>query len=570
MYRATDGTIYLNDLDRCVPGSAISELRTTHTWKAWRYETTEFSGHMLVLGEETTPPDVTYALELDGWYSIWLGMYTRSGPTGARVRLSGDPSFLHVGYAHQRNFESRVEEIFWRHADLTGQGIVFRLGDPGLPVYIAYVKLVPLAADEVAAVEADRADAGTKRLIAHHDASGLFFSVSGITAADIREYVEPYRHSDFGRLTYEFAMGDVCAYATKIGRTWASFLADREGGRIVDRRATENWASLEAQGIDPPKLAVEYVREMGLEFHAAYRLNMGFMDMTPMEERSFDGPFYAHPEWRCIDRDGRDVGRLSYAFPGVRQLVVSILREIAEYDIDGLCLLHNRQPPHVMYEAPLVEGFEAETGLDPRTLDERDGRWLRYRCVALTTFMREVRAALDEVGARTGKRLPISAWVMGSKAENVFYGLDLETWVAEGLVDMLIPDNSVTKSGGRWNLEDIAWFVDLTRETGCDLTVSVMPRRQPPEEFRRYALELYRAGVPKLAFWDTDSRNDLGTSWTAIRRLGHEDELVAWERAGEPSLASPEMVITRLGDYNMVTRERLSVMTDYSAIEPNG
>ncbi len=570
MHRAADGTIYLKDLNRCVPGTAVSELRTKHAWKAWRYETTEFAGRMLVLGEETAPPDIRYPLDLDGWYSIWLGMYTRSGPTGARVRLSGEASFLHVGYKHERNFVSRVEDVFWRHADLTGQDIIFRRGDAGLPAYIAYVKLVPLAADEVATVEADRADAGAKRLIAHHDASGLYFAVEDITAADIREYVEPYRHTDFGRLTYEFAMGDVCAYATETGRTWASFLADGEGGRVIDRHASENWASLAAQGIDPPKLAVEYVREMGLEFHAAYRLNMGFMDMTPMEERSLDGPFYTHPEWRCIDRDGRDVGRLSYAFPGVRRLVLSILREIAEYDIDGLCLLHNRQPPHVMYEAPLVEGFEAETGLDPRTLDERDGRWLRYRCAALTTFMREVRAAMDEIGARKGKRVPISAWVMGSEAENVFYGLDLETWVAEGLVDMLIPDNSVTKSGGRWNLEDIAWFVDLTRETSCELAVSVMPRQQPPEEFRRYALELYRAGVPKLAFWDTDSRNDLGRSWTAIRRLGHEDELAAWERAGEPSLAPSEMVITRLGDYNMVTRERLSIMTDYSAVEPDG
>ncbi len=98
------------------------------------------------------------------------------------------------------------------------------------------------------------------------------------------------------------------------------------------------------KGIDPFRVALEYAHEMGLEFHAAYR-TAGFHFPVPEDEWNTGGVYDKHPEWRSIDRQGRPTPRLSYAYPGMRRLVVSLLKEMASYPIDGICLLYNRRPP---------------------------------------------------------------------------------------------------------------------------------------------------------------------------------------------------------------------------------
>jgi len=72
-----------------------------------------------------------------------------------------------------------------------------------------------------------------------------------------------------------------------------------------------------------------------------------FQCCPPFEE-FFTGHFYRdHPEYRCVDQDGREIARLSYAFAEVRELVLSIFRELTtEYDIDGINPLEVLCPVH--------------------------------------------------------------------------------------------------------------------------------------------------------------------------------------------------------------------------------
>ena len=163
--------------------------------------------------------------------------------------------------------------------------------------------------------------------------------------------------------------------------------------------------------------------------------------------------------------------------PEVCAFVVSMLREIADYPIDGLCLLYNRRPPLVEYEPPLVEGFKARYGKDPHQLDERDPEWLAYRAATLTQFMRELRAGLNQ---RRGPRLEISAIVAGTEAENLYYAMDLREWVRQELVDTIIPYTSAPKLLSRadsWvDPSSARFFFDLTRGTRCKLAFNLMPR----------------------------------------------------------------------------------------------
>ena len=144
-----------------------------------------------------------------------------------------------------------------------------------------------------------------------------------------------------------------------------------------------------------------------------------------------------------MDKNGNRIPRLSYAYPEVRRFVVNLLREVAGYDVDGICLLYNRRPPLVEYEPLLVEGFQAEYGKDPRKLDDADPRWLAYRARTLTQLHREVRQALDDEAERQGRRrFELSAVVLRDHEENMLYAMDLKAWIDEGLVDTIIPYTS--------------------------------------------------------------------------------------------------------------------------------
>src|SRR5437867_4207663 len=118
----------------------------------------------------------------------------------------------------------------------------------------------------------------------------------------------------------------------------------------------------------------------------------------------------------------------------MRKAVLEILKETARYPVDGICVAYNRRPPFLEYEPPIVESFRSRYGLDPRKLEERDSRWLSHRATVMTQWMRELRQALDEVARERhlSKPLDLSAIVMGSEAENLYYGLDLAAWIREG------------------------------------------------------------------------------------------------------------------------------------------
>lgn len=310
------------------------------------------------------------------------------------------------------------------------------------------------------------------------------------------------------------------------------------------------------QGIDPFRVALEHSHKCGLEFHAAYRV-AGFHFPAPEDEWNAGGLYEKHPEWRSLDRQGRVSPRLSYAVAGVREYVLSLQEEIvASYPVDGISLLFNRRLPILGYDTPLLESFQARYQLDPRQLPENDPRWLAHSAAVLTEFMRELRRRMRAAAAQQGRRpIGITAVVMSSIEENFGYGLDLAAWVKEGLIDTLIPYSSARGINSRMHSwEDpaaIAEFVRLTKGTPCVLAPNLMPRGLTPEQYKRRADGLYRAGVENLFFWDSFGRINFDPSWTTLSRLGHKEELAEWAAKGGPRVDRPRSALTRIGDWDL-------------------
>ena len=567
--------VYLTDMGACRPANALSPETGRGRWRTLPYETDELSGVMLIGSTEAGAPDVTYPLEVSGWHAVSIGVFGGyQEPNQVLARLTGDETFTvlrlqrHETTPWYRQYAGEpIWEIFWKVADLTDRQIVIgqqtwrtASGEgPGshqsIESMLAYIKLVPLSDSEVAAHQADLTRTENRRLFTHNDAG--VHSHLPTTAEEIRRNLEEYRNTDFSRIYWEAGYGDQMNYFSEVGSVRGSVSGERREGPFSQYITDESWRILREKGIDPFRVALEYAHEIGMEFHAGLRVS-GFNFPPPYDHNRGPSFFRNHPELRGTDRAGRPNPRLAYTYQETRQYVLSLVREFAsKFPVDGIALLFNRRLPVVDYEPPLVEGFKSEYGEDPRQIDERDPRWLQYRSRVMTQFMRQVREAMDQVAEETGRTSPIgvSTIVTNSRDENLYYGLDMDTWVKEGLVDTLIPYSSnpnFNSNDPSWeDVSDAEYWIALTKGTSTELALNIMPRQMSAEEYRRRLAPLYEAGVEHLYFWDgaMGRAHNTGASHV-MRRLGHKEEVAAWVEAGEPGLAAPQMWLRKLGDWD--------------------
>ena len=218
-----------------------------------------------------------------------------------------------------------------------------------------------------------------------------------------------------------------------------------------------------------------------------------------------------HPEVKRYPKhtDEPDVSRVEFFFAEARRERVDILAEAAGLGPDGLTIGCCRQPPMAGYNPAMVAEYRRVAGVDPRTLDYTDGepfhRWLRWRCRGLTELLRELRG-------RPGGAKPVAARV---PCEGLFFniaeGMDVERWVAEGLVDelQLDPLHDAFAHGS----QDIRPYIELCREHGVRVlggvngstgVLDIGGVAGSPAAAVRRAIGLISAGVDGIEIYESE------------------------------------------------------------------
>ena len=123
--------VYLTDMDRCTPSGSIGRESARGKWRAFDYETEGFDGVLLMAGPETEAPDIVYPLDVTGWHAVSIGIHPtdrgQSRQSRLLVKLSGDDAYVEATWEPDGHLaRQRLEEIFWKTADLSGQQIHFR------------------------------------------------------------------------------------------------------------------------------------------------------------------------------------------------------------------------------------------------------------------------------------------------------------------------------------------------------------------------------------------------------------------------------------------------------------
>ena len=543
---------YILDMDACEPQWALSTSFEPGKWTGVSYEVDEGAGSMLFAAPHAAVGPITLRLNATGWHAIWiatfLGAPYQAGGLTLFLKLTGDPAYSRStveGFRPGKDIvppemvgeATDIMEAYWKPADLTGQDIVFHRPAAGTgaqdPSNICYVKLVPLSEAEIARARRDTGRRDTRRLVANHD-SGQHTQWAYASRADMRNEFEGLRDSDFGMILWGCSLGLGTFYPSRVGSEHE--FTPGFGGRHGIANASRD--RYRQAGIDPLREAVACAHEIGIDIYPQVRMEGA---QLPPHHRSYGGPgkfFYDHPEWRCMTRDGHPARTLSHAFPAVRAKYVDLFREwVDDYGADGMNIVFCRSWPYVLFEDPVRASFGEAHGQDMLALDPYDDRILAHQASFLTQLLRETRAMLDEVGRRQGRRLgtcyivptgyrPSDFPDRGPLTSCLCYGLDVETWVREGLVDHLVVHMEQTMpADGSGAVPVIEAFRQFTEGSDTLLYADLYPRRQSGSSMCRRARTCYDAGVDGLCFWDSHGRISRLSGWAMHRQLGHREEL---------------------------------------------
>ncbi len=198
-------------------------------------------------------------------------------------------------------------------------------------------------------------------------------------------------------------------YKSDVWQAW--WEEDEEGTYALAR----NMLEVHRQGVDYPERIIRRCRFRGISPWISLRMND--CHSTDDLEHPFHTDFYRRSElWRAEGAAGGPYFEraLDYTHPGVRGHYLALIIETLErYDIDGLELDFLREP-YLFGKGGEGRGSEILNG-----------------------WMREARGLADAAAKRRGRRIFLGVRVPSCPDTAAALGLDVRSWAAEGLVDLV-------------------------------------------------------------------------------------------------------------------------------------
>ena len=286
--------------------------------------------------------------------------------------------------------------------------------------------------------------------------------------------------------SYCVARGDGIFYPSKVTMMFGS--DKRPFTNAIAWHAWECMHSLMDQGLDPLRVLIDRAHEKDMDFFADLRL-FEYGGMDPSHQLKEGGRGWAHPE--------------------VRKHQFKVAQELArDYPTDGIELDYT--------------GGGATPYFRPEDVDE-------YTSV-MTEWVREVS---DMVRSRSGEPAPVGVRVYPTEELNLKEGLDVRTWLNEGLLDFVVP---IMYSYNRLDPDmPIEWLIRAANENDASVYGMLQPnvsdlskggehrRYATPEERRAAAANYWAKGVDGLYMW-------------FMRWPPGDEERAAFSEMGDPDL----------------------------------
>ena len=293
----------------------------------------------------------------------------------------------------------------------------------------------------------------------------LFVYEPPMSLADAWSPIDEVAGTSVDTFVYGVARSDGLFYPSKVGQQFGADIQPFEMAAYW--RIWENMQSLAAQGHDPLKVLIDRAHSKGMDFFASLRMSAyGGMD-----------PAYQVP-------DGRGL-----AHKEVRDHQFEVLKELmTDYETEGVEL-----------------DFAAAPGGMPPLFRPED---VAEFTPVLTEYVREISSFAK---GRSGRPAAVGARVYPTEAMCRDNGLDVWTWLSEGLVDYLVPllylDFTLDPN------MPIDWLIRAAHEHDVPVYGMIQPYAQDeatgsavriyaePEVVRAAAANYWARGVDGLYAW---------------------------------------------------------------------
>lgn len=309
-------------------------------------------------------------------------------------------------------------------------------------VRLTHVRFRKLTAEEYELAKHENSPAENKTVIYNNDGYSAGFIYQDWEPEKLLEQIDVYANTDVKQLDFAALVTGVVSYPSK----YADWLGDKkiyhddwEWTEVGIGYASENFRKLEESGTPLYPTLVKRGKELGISVWGSLRMSgyYGIRESGSSYGHEFNGRLWKeHPEYIMKSKGGSDMTVLSLAYKAVREQRLGVLTELAEMGCDGVNLDFCRYPEVIGYDQPLIDGFRKKYGRDPRSLPDDDRQWFAYQSGVVTQLLRDLRERLAPIGKERGKPVQISVRLPAEDYKK--YGFDPETWIKEGLVDLLI------------------------------------------------------------------------------------------------------------------------------------
>lgn len=209
-------------------------------------------------------------------------------------------------------------------------------------------------------------------------------------------------------------------------------------------------------GVDPLMIVAEETAAMGMHFFPTYRMNDAHYGIGDPLTNWFTGEFWMENQDKTIGQS---------PIPDVETytpLLDYSYREVYEY----------RQA--IVFEAMeryagVMEGFELDFGRTPFLF--APGTQQENKTI-MTDFVREAREKLDVLGEENDRYYWLVARVSATMENCHWAGLEVDEWIADRLIDVVIPSQIMTASYDM-PIDD---FLEPASQSGVSVYLGVMQR----------------------------------------------------------------------------------------------
>ena len=253
--------------------------------------------------------------------------------------------------------------------------------------------------------------------------SNAWFNHRPLTVSDVQAYVDLVAHTQV--TTFMICSGsDFPYYRSKYGRVFGDDLNGQldcgcDTASLTGlKKYYRNFQALEAEGTDMITAALSRAKEKGMEAFITYRMNdLHFADTTGHCPIAYSDFWIQHPQyWLRDTTQGWHSGfALDFSHKEVRDHKLDMITEqLEKYQmIDGYDLDFMR---FIVY-------FKTGEG--------------RENAPLMTDLVQSVKAKVDSISARRGKKILLSVRVPPTLNDCLKKGLDVREWIRLGLVDFV-------------------------------------------------------------------------------------------------------------------------------------